>query len=77
MRLKVYTRTVFKDSFVPSVNIDLLMKEILHLIYSKYMKELSMSVANVNIELLQRLILYVIYSKYIKEMSMTVNKVNI
>ena len=48
--------------FVPSVNIELLTKDILYVTYSKYMKELSMSVTSVNIELLHRLMLYVTYS---------------
>ena len=58
-----YTCKLFlKIFFVPSVIIELLMKEILHVTYSRYMKELNMSVTSGNIELLHRLILYVTYS---------------
>ena len=38
-----------KDIFVPSDNIELLIREIQHVIYSKYMMEQSMSVTYVNI----------------------------
>ena len=41
---------------ITDVNIELLMRLILHVIYGKYMKELSMSVASVTIELLGRIL---------------------
>ena len=59
LRLYECTRTVLKDFFVPSVNIELLISEILHVTCSKYIRELSRSVTCVNIELLHRVILYV------------------
>ena len=40
---------------VTDVNIDLLIRLILHVIYSQYMKELSMSVASVTMELLGKI----------------------
>ena len=42
---------------VTDVNIELLTRLILHVIYSQYMKELSMSVASVTMELLGRIFL--------------------
>ena len=58
----IQLNSFYRFSFVLSVNIEVLMKEILHVTYSKYIKELSMSVTGVNRELLHRLILYFTYS---------------
>ena len=62
---------------VTDVNIELLIMIILHVRYSQYMEEASISVTSVNIEMLYRVILYVTYSLYMKRLSMTVNDVNI
>ena len=56
---------------VTSVNIEMLHKVILYVIYSQYMKRLSMIVTDVNIELLTRLILHVIYRQYMKDILYT------
>ena len=49
----------------------------LHVTYSQYMKEPSISVTNVNIEMLHRVFFYVTYSQYIKRLSMNVTDINI
>ena len=63
--------------FVTSVNIESLRRIDLHVTYSQYMKEPSISVTSVNIEILYRVILYVTYNQYMRRLSMTVTDVNI
>ena len=79
-----YNKTIFKmfyNCFKDFCNQceyrELLRRIILHVTYSQYLKELSISVTFVNKEMLYRVSLYVTYSLYMKRLSMTVTDVNI
>ena len=60
---------------VTSVNIELLLRVILFITYSQYMKKLSMTVTNVILELLIWVMLHFTYSQFIKELGMSVTSV--